>query len=113
MENSLNLNQNTFQILIKELGIENLSPQDQTEVILEIGRVIQQNIILRTLDELKEEDKNEFDKFLADENKMNDYEASWNFLRSKISNFDEIVNEEVAKFKKDSFHLLKTILSGK
>lgn len=54
--------------LIKELGLEDLSQEKKDELILRIGELIQQNIVLRVLDELSEKDKEEFDKVLADEN---------------------------------------------
>ena len=95
--------------LIKELGLENLSEEKKMEIILSAGRVIQQNIILRVLDELKtEKDKKEFDNFLKE--KQDDQDAILKFLQSKIPNLDEIINEEINKFKESSINLLKDIM---
>lgn len=96
--------------LIKELGLEDLPSEEQVEIVLKIGRIIQQNIILRVLDEMKEEDKDEFDKFLGE--KGDDQEAITEFLRSKIPNLDDIVNEEIEKFKTEKINFLQEIRKG-
>ena len=93
--------------LIKELGLDNLPSEKQMEILLDVGRIIQQNVVLRVLDELDEKDKGEFDKLL--EEKSGDEEAILAFLRSKIKNLDEIVEEETAKFKKGSVNLMENI----
>ena len=95
------------QNIIKDLGLDTLPPERQMQVLLGIGRVIQQNIILRVLELLPEEAKDEFDKLLAE--KMNDEEAVLGFLRSKIPNLDQIVEEEISKFKEESAELLKSV----
>ena len=93
--------------IIKELGLDNMSEDKKVEVLLGIGRIIQQNIILRILDELKEKDKKEFDKFLAKNG--SDQEAILKFLQSKIHNLDAIINEEIDDFKKTSVDFLTKI----
>ncbi|KKP93763.1 MAG: hypothetical protein UR98_C0002G0002 [Parcubacteria group bacterium GW2011_GWA1_36_12] len=93
--------------IIKELGLDNMSEDKKVEVLLGIGRIIQQNIILRILDELKEKDKKEFDKFLAKNG--SDQEAILKFLQSKIHNLDTIIDEEIDNFKKTSVDFLTKI----
>lgn len=92
--------------LLKELGLGNLPEEDQTELMLSIGRIIQQNIIIRVLDELSDEDREEFDRLLGD-NK--DDGATLNFLKEKIKNLDGILEEEIKKFKQSSVELLNKI----
>ena len=91
--------------LIKELGLEDLSQEKKDELILRIGELIQQNIVLRVLDELSEKDKEEFDKVLADENS----EKTFAFLQSKLPNLEEMVKEEIAKFKKDAITRFQSV----
>lgn len=98
------------QNLLKELGLENLPEDKKTSLLLDMGRIIQQNVILRALEELKEEDKDEFDRLLAE--KVNDQEAVLKFLQSKISNFDAIIEEEVGKFKKESTDVMDATLQN-
>lgn len=95
--------------IIKELGLESLPEERKMEILLSIGRIVQQNIILRILDELKDEkDKDEFDKLLGE--KGNDEQAIFEFLQSKIPKLDEIVNEEIAKFKQESVDFLAQVI---
>lgn len=84
--------------LIAELGLEAL-PQDKKEkLILRIGQLVHQNVILRILGELSETDKDEFEKVLAE----NDEEKTLAFLQSKIPNLEEMVKEEIIKFKQEA-----------
>lgn len=91
--------------LITELGLENLTDEKKEEFILKIGGLIQQNVLLRILNELPEKDKDEFDKVLAEEND----EKTLTFLQSKISNFDELVKEEIAKFKEEAVKRMQSV----
>jgi len=94
--------------IIKELGLESLPEEKKMEILLNVGRIIQQNIILRILDELKDEkDKDEFDELLG--KKGDDEQAVTEFLQSKIPNLDEIVNEEIVKFKQESVDFMKKV----
>lgn len=92
--------------LITELGLEDLPDDKKEELILKIGALIQQNILLRILSELGEKDKDEFDKVLAEEND----EKTLAFLQSKISNFDELVKEEIAKFKEEAMKRMQVVV---
>lgn len=91
--------------LIKELGLDALSAEEQKKAILNIGRVIRQNIILRVMELLSEEEKDEFDNLLSE--KADDEETIYKFLKSKISNLDEIAEEEIKNFKESSLDLMR------
>jgi hypothetical protein len=91
------------QNLIQALGIDKLPEEEQTEVLMDISRVVYQNIVLRVLDELKDEDKDEFDAFL--EKTPEDQEAIYEFLKTKIPNLDQIAAEEVEKFTKEGMNI--------
>lgn len=93
--------------IIKDLGIDTLPEKEQEEMLLSIGKIIFQSVLIRVMDELDEKGKDEFEKLL--EEKANDEEAILNFLRLKIPNLDEIVNEEVAKFKQESVNFMSKI----
>ncbi len=93
--------------IIKDLGLENLPQKEQEEALLNVGRIIFQSILIRVMEELDEAGKNEFEKILTE--KPNDEEAVLNFLQSKLPNLNEIVNDEVLKFKQESVDFMKTI----
>ena len=95
------------QNIIKELGLDTLSPEDQEEAILNIGRIIFQGVLIKVMGEMSEKEKDEFEKILTE--KPDDEDAILEFLKSKIPNLDEVVNEEVAKFKRESLDFMKNI----
>lgn len=92
--------------ILHDFGLEHLPPENQAEVILGITSIIQQNIILRLLEEeLDEKDKDELDRFLAKE--KDNPEAVIAFLRAKVPHLDKIAAEEIEKFKKQSTSFLE------
>ena len=95
------------QNIIKDLGMDQLSPEKQEEMLLTIGRLIFQGVIIRVMSLLSEKDKDEFDKLLTE--KIEDEEAVLNFLKSKIPNLEELINEEVALFKKGSVDFMQSL----
>ncbi len=91
--------------LVKELGLENLPEKDQREILLSFSKIVFQAIMLRLLDEMPDETKEELGKLL--EEKPEDDEALYNFLKEKVPNFDRICAEEIAKLKAESLEYLK------
>jgi len=88
------------------LGLQDLPDEKKEQLILKIGELIQQNIILRVLDELSDKEKDEFDKVLAQE----DGEKTLAFLQSKLPNLEEIFKEEIARFKETAIARMQTIV---
>lgn len=82
--------------LLKELGLENLPAGDKLNFLEEMGKVVMQGIWLRILENLSEEDQDEFDAFLATNT---DDEAIMAFLTKKIPNLEDLIKEEVANYK--------------
>lgn len=99
--------------LITELGIDKLPPERQAELLLKIGDTIYKAVMTRVVEELSDEDRTAFDRLLdekpADAGRQDDEEAVFSFLRSKLPNLDEIVNEEIAEFKKESIETMAAI----
>ena len=88
------------------MGLQDLPDEKKEQLILKIGELIQQNIILRVLDELSDKEKDEFDKVLAQE----DGEKTLAFLQSKLPNLEEIFKEEIARFKETAIARMQTIV---
>jgi hypothetical protein len=95
------------QNLIQALGIDNLPEEEQAKFMAEITRVIYQNITIRVIKELKDEDKEEFNSFL--EKNPDDQEGIYNFLKTKLPNLDQIAAEEVEKFQSESMDFANAI----
>ena len=93
--------------IIKDLGLDQLPKKEQEETLLSIGRIIFQSVLIRVMEELSDNDKDEFEKILAE--KPNSEEAILGFLKSKIANLDTIVGEEIVKLKQESIGLMSNV----
>lgn len=85
--------------LVKELGLDSMPHEQKGALIDQMLQVLESRINLEVLSKLSEEDKKELDKILDSEGDM------VAFLRSKIVNFDLMVAETVANFKKEMLDL--------
>lgn len=97
------MQKNINDSIIKILGIDSLPKEEQQEAMERLGAIVYQEVMLRVLDILNEEDKDEFEKLIE---KTKDPEIMFSFLMGKIPNFEEIVNEESEKLKKESAELM-------
>lgn len=93
------------QNIINTLGIDVLPQAEQEEALETMGRIIFQAVLIRVVEELKDEDKDEFEKVL--ENAQGNEDALFNFLKAKLPDLDSIVEEEVAKFKQANVDFMK------
>jgi hypothetical protein len=92
------MNKNTIQQnIIKELGLENLPEDKQTELLTTMTESVLKRITIAVLERLSEEDKKEFDKVREtdDPDKINE------FLRTKIDNYDQMVEKIIKEFKEE------------
>jgi hypothetical protein len=78
------------------LELENLPPEERQETILRVGAVIYQNVLMRVMEVMKEEDQDEFEKLL---DKNAGPEDIFMFLKDKVKDFEKIIEEEALKFK--------------
>lgn len=83
--------------LLKELAIEDLPLEQKEKILLDVTTIINQNISLRLLEELPEEKAKELETLLADF--ADDPDRLQIFFRQEVPNFDELVQEEIAKYK--------------
>lgn len=95
------------QNIIQDLGIDRLPADEQEEALLSIGRIIFQGVLIRVMGLLGEKDKDEFDKLLTE--KADEEEAVLKFLQAKLPNLDEIVNNEIAMFKRESLDFMQAL----
>lgn len=81
--------------LVKELGLDSL-PQEKKDILVDqMLEVVESRINLEVLSILTEEQKKELDKVLDSDGDM------ISFLRNNIANFDVMVAETIANFKKE------------
>ena len=86
--------------LITELGIDKLPEKQRQELFAQIAEVLQQRIVLRLIEEMPEDKKEEFGKVLA-ENKDNP-EPIEKFLGETLPNVEELVLDEIGKYKQEA-----------
>ena len=98
------------QNIIKELGLDRLPQAQVEEILLRVGKIIFQSVMIRVLEELDDSAKDELDVLLSQ--KPDNQEAVLQFLRSKLPNLDDIVNEEIQKFKEESVDFMKSARQG-
>lgn len=95
--------------LITGLGIDKLPPEKQADLLLKIGETIFQAVITRVIEELSDEDRTAFDLLLDERKEKDDDDAIFTFLQSKLPHLDQIVNEEIAEFKKESIETIEAL----
>lgn len=86
------------------IGLDSLSPEKRAELLESASQVIFQAIVLRLADVLNEEDVAQLGELF--EKSGRDDEELLNFLKERVPNIDEIINEEIISFKKEAVDLL-------
>lgn len=92
--------------IIVTLGINKLPVEKQKEAMERLGSIVYQEVMLRVLDILNEEDKDTFEKMVE---KDPNPEILFEFLSIKITNFAEIVKEEAENLREESAEIMKEI----
>ena len=88
------------------LGINALPVEKQKEAMERLGVIVYQEVMLRVLDILTEEDKDEFEKLIE---KDPNPETLFGFLSEKLPDFEEIVREEAEKLREESAEIIGEI----
>lgn len=92
--------------LVKELNLESLPVEQKDALINQMSEVVESRINLEVLSILTEEEKKELDKVLDSNDDM------VAFLRSKIPNFDLMVAETIANFKKEILDMQQPVVAA-
>ena len=90
--------ENFEEDIIEELGLGDLPEEKKLEAVSRIGKRIQQSVVLRVIEKLSDNEKREFSELLTNTTEQKEI---LKFLSEKISNMEEIVSEEIEKFKED------------
>lgn len=89
--------------LVKTLRLDLLPAPKQAKVLEDIGAILYQRILMRVLENMDDKTKDEFDALLGSNPKE---DAMAGFLQSKVSNFNDLVLDEVAKFKESALAIV-------
>jgi len=92
--------------IITTLGIDTLPVEKQKEAMERLGALVYQEVMLKVLEILTEEEKDEFEKVIE---KDPSPELMFEFLGSKIPNFEDIVKEEAEKLREETKEIMGEI----
>ncbi len=90
--------------IITLFNIKDLPEDKQEETINRIGTIIFQNVLMRTLPMLSEEDLAKYEELLE---KNSSPEDLMDFFGEKVPNFLEIIKEESISFREQAAELFK------
>lgn len=88
---------NAMAQLVKDLGIDTLPQDQQNELIIKMTEVLLKRIFIETMDRLSEEDRLEYEQITEAQDV--DQEKVAEFLKQKISGYDEMINAIIEDFK--------------
>jgi hypothetical protein len=88
--------------LMDELGLSDLPQDKQEQLVIKMTEVLLKRIFLETMEKLNDEGKDEYQKLMEGENATP--EQMEEFLKSKIANYDELVQKVVDEFKEEMRH---------
>lgn len=92
--------------IIKTLGIDSLPEEKQREAVERLGSIVYQEVMLRVLDIMSEEDKDKFEKLIEI---SPDPEIMFTFIGEKVPNLEDIINEEAQKLRDEATEILGDI----
>jgi succinate dehydrogenase flavin-adding protein (antitoxin of CptAB toxin-antitoxin module) len=84
--------------LLEALGIEELEPQEQEEILNDLGEIVFKGSLLRMFETMDEHTKEAFEKLLAAD--PSDEELQ-DFLAKNVPQADQAVNETVEELTSD------------
>lgn len=87
----------TMQKLFKELGIDDLPEDKQLSLLQTMTESLLKRLTLNVLEKLSEGDRGEFEKIQEEE----DAKKMEEFLRSKIDDYDKLVEDTTEEFKQE------------
>jgi hypothetical protein len=94
----------TRETIVELFQLNKLSPERANDMLARIGKIVMQNVLMRVLPELSEEDLAEYEKLVDTQVTP---EVLVTFFNQKVHNFNGIVTEEAESFFAESAELLK------
>lgn len=93
------------QNIIQELGLQGLPEETQIKLLTQMTESVLKRITVRVLEQLSEQDQEELDKLQA----SGDAEKVDQFLKAKIPNYEQMVQEVIAEFKEEMKGNIETL----
>ncbi len=83
--------------LIKELGLENLSVDEQEKLVSDMSEVVYERVLLRVVEELSDEEATELNNLFEKGN----MEKIDQYLRDRVPDFASILKKEIEKYQEE------------
>jgi len=91
--------------IVKELGLEELNEDTQKKILTKMTASVLKRITINILEKLSEQELDEFEKL----QQAGNAEAIDNFLRSKVENYEQLVQDTIVQFKKEMKDTIQTL----
>jgi chaperone required for assembly of F1-ATPase len=91
--------------LFDELGMDMLTAEERVKFLDEMGTVLQRRAMIRVWDELTEEQKDEMDRIAKASEKAPN--AVLQYVAGVLPNLENLIQEEIAGYKKELMELFK------
>jgi hypothetical protein len=92
--------------IITTLGINNLPVEQQKEAMERLGGIVYQEVVLRALEKMDDEDKKELEEAIA---KTPDPEIVISYLSDKVPDLEKMISEEAEKLREESAEIMSEI----
>ncbi|MCX6747555.1 MAG: DUF5663 domain-containing protein [Candidatus Nomurabacteria bacterium] len=92
--------------IIEMFGIDKLPKEEQEKELAEIGDMLFEEILIKTIPLLKEKDLKEYEKLIDSGVEPDEL---MNFFFDTVPNFAQIINQEAETFRKESEFVLKQV----
>lgn len=100
------MNEELKKVLVEALGISSLPNDKQEEMIQQIGVLVYQGALIRSMEYMSDEEVIEFENLT---NSNTDPERVFSFIKSKVENFEQIIKEEAENFLSKSNSIMSQI----
>lgn len=92
--------------IIQSLGLDALPANQRQEMLSRLAAVVYQEVVVRALTVMTDDDKEKFDQILST---SNDPEVLLAFLSEKLPNLKEVIEEEANKLRQETGDIMSQI----
>lgn len=100
------MNEELKKALVGALSISSLPNDKQEEMIQQVGVLVYQGALIRSMEYMSDEEVIEFENLT---NSNADPERVFSFIKSKVENFEQIIKEEAENFLSKSNSIMNQI----
>ena len=94
------------QKIIETFSIDKLLENEQREAMKKIGTLVCQEVLVKAIDIMNEEDKNAFEKLVEEDS---DPSVMFAYLAEKVPTIYDIASQEIEKLKAENGDLLEKL----